>query len=99
MDLLSAARSYTALARLTTLRTVELRLDIMTQPPSAVDAAALLAALAGLKGVRLEVVHDFRSGGSVRRFRPSDPLQMAGLVAALMEAHPVLCSMKLELPC
>ena len=89
-----AARSHAALARLATLRTLKLWLNKMqVGPPSAADAAALLAALAGLKGVVVE----WKKWPSGRggQFRPSDPLQMAGLVAEFIQAYPALASMPL----
>ena len=93
MGFTSAARSHAALARLATLRTLELLFYIDLCPPSAADAAALLAALAGLKGVLVEWKIWSFSGG--RQFRPSDPLQMAGLAMAFVQAYPELSSMPL----
>ena len=86
MGFAPAARSHAALARLATLRT--LQLWGLGDPPSATDAAALLAALAGLKGIL--VLWQGR-----QRFRPSDPLQMAGLALVFTRACPALSSVQL----
>ena len=94
IDLLSAARWHSVLARLTTLRALKLRMRHCAQPPGAADAAALLAALAGLKGV-VVTLRELWSIGEPLRFRPSDPLQLAGLAVLFVEYHPELSSMQL----
>ena len=83
-----AAHYHATVARLSTLRTLELWPDRLEDPPSEADTAALLAALAALPGPGVGVLWRERPWNEPRPvpFPPSDPRLLVELHQAFADA-------------
>ena len=82
----AAARSHAALARLRTLRTLELWPYSWEGPPSGANTKALLAALVTLPGVRVLWRDGPRHAATHFLLPPSDLQQLAELCRILADA-------------